>query len=298
VNANGSGLRRGHTRAEGMPVWSPNGKRLAFYFGDPRSRLYLMDAKGGDLRPLTRNFPYSCFWLSWSPNGRRIAYTLNDDCGGGMSVRVVGLDGRGDRRLVPGEGHWDPVWSPNGTKILYSSYDVRLKTKLFITDAAGRRRHGLTRTPARSTIGLPMRPTAAWSRDGTRIYFVGEDAVLRVMRQDGSGVRKLVPKLSVRDFELSPSGRQVALAGVETAGTRDIYVLRANGRNLRKLTHGAGVMNEDPRWSPNGRWLVFTRRKQYAAQADLYVMDASGRDARRLTRTPLDEVAPAWRPTS
>ena len=82
----------------------------------------------------------------------------------------------------------------------------------------------------------------------------------------------------------------------KTPGTRNIYLLRADGARLRNLTREQGAMNEDPRWSPDGRLLAFTRRKHFGAQADIYVMHADGSDRKRLTRSPLDDLAPAWQP--
>ena len=46
VNADGSGLHGGRTRAGGFPAWSPDGSKLAFYLEGPGARLYVTDADG------------------------------------------------------------------------------------------------------------------------------------------------------------------------------------------------------------------------------------------------------------
>ena len=55
-----------------------------------------------------------------------------------------------------------------------------------------------------------------------------------------------------------------------------IYVIDANGQRLLRLTHGSG---SDPAWSPDGRWIAFT-------SGNLYVMRSNGRGLRRLLAPP------------
>jgi TolB protein len=293
VNADGSHLRKSRTRADDFPAWSPDGRRLAFAVEESRPRLYVTRADGAGRRPITPRRGYACYWLSWSPHGSRVAYTLNADCGGGMSIRVVDADGSGDKLLVRGEGNLDPVWSPDGKTVLYTAYGGA-RASLLVVDAGGGRGKPIPGAIVRSPIGLPMWPAAAWSRDGRYVYFIGDDASLWRLKRTGVGKRNLTPTLAVHSFELSSDGRFIVLAAVAIRGTRAIYRLNAVGGKLRKLTSGDGTIDDDPRWSPSGRLIAFTRRAQSGAQADIYVMDAEGRDERPITRSGLEDSAPAW----
>jgi Ca2+-binding RTX toxin-like protein len=56
-----------------------------------------------------------------------------------------------------------------------------------------------------------------------------------------------------------------------------------------------GPSDYDPAWSPDGRWLAFSRIADITAQDGIYVVDAWGGHLRRLTRG--DDEDPSWAPS-
>jgi Tol biopolymer transport system component len=76
-------------------------------------------------------------------------------------------------------------------------------------------------------------------------------------------------------------------------GDYDIWTMRADGSHLRKLTKDR---QEDhcPSWSPDGRWIAFTRRNVHLA--DLFVMRADGSHVRRVLKLRGAETCPRWSP--
>jgi TolB protein len=104
-----------------FPVWSPDGKQLAFrrMLGETNSEVFVANADGSNAHNITNN-PAFDGWPAWSPDGTRIAfasnrgnqnyqiYTMNPD---GSDVRfVAGTEGRGTA----------PKWSPDGKAIFYT----------------------------------------------------------------------------------------------------------------------------------------------------------------------------------
>ena len=89
---------------DGMPDYSPDGKRIVFTSNrDRQAEIYVMNADGSGQRRLTRK-PADDFSPRFSPDGREIAFTALPG-----TVLVVGADGKGLHRLTAGS---DPDWKP------------------------------------------------------------------------------------------------------------------------------------------------------------------------------------------
>jgi len=92
----------------------------------------------------------------------------------------------------------------------------------------------------------------------------------------------------------SPDGTQIAFNIDNYAGRCDIYVMNADGSNLRQLTTDGNAGG--PAWSPDGARIAFTRYDP-GNSADLSVMNADGTHPQRLTQTGNKRVfSPAWSP--
>jgi TolB protein len=117
------------------PAFSPDGRRIAF--GSSRAGdfdLYVMDADGGDVRPLTRGRGLD-MRPAWSPDGRRIAFTSNRD--GNYEIYLVNADGSGLRRVTEHPERDDyPAWHPDGRRVaVVSERDGR--SDLYLVDLPG-----------------------------------------------------------------------------------------------------------------------------------------------------------------
>lgn len=105
----------------------------------------------------------------------------------------------------------------------------------------------------------------------------------------------------VADPQLSPDGRQVAFVvwrvDREANEVRSaIWVAPVDGSAPpRQLTSGTGT-DGTPRWSPDGRWLAFTSKREGAKAAQLYVLPTDGGEARQLTDLKEDVRDPVWSP--
>jgi TolB protein len=110
----------------------------------------------------------------------------------------------------------------------------------------------------------------------------------------GQGVRRIsfVSSNYCTSPVWSPRGDQIAFV-CQADGGHQIYVIAPDGSGAKQLTHGK--RNEDPSWSPDGRYLVFATTA-FGNNYDLALMLADGSNSRRLTSGVGDDTDPAWSP--
>jgi Tol biopolymer transport system component len=300
MNADGSGQRdlTREWRLDGVPlavgegpVWSRDWRRVALVRargGRYRySDIYVMNTDGGGRRRLTRS-PQNDGDPVWSPDGRRLAFVRVR--GGSADIYLVNADGSGLRRLAhaiefkpfsggPSSGFGaNPAWSPDGRKIAFMS-NRDDTDDIFVVNADGSGLRNLTRSKGHDRKRI-------WhGREHKRIFWFSPDGPM--WSPDGQ-------KIVFRSERDRPSASE-RTACRPRCRRDEIYVIGADGRGLRRLTHnwrydGGAV------WSPDGRRILFTA----GASRDVFVMKADGSGQRNLTRSvryPLAEhAATAWSP--
>lgn len=87
----------------------------------------------------------------------------------------------------------------------------------------------------------------------------------------------------------------------DRAGSNDIWVMDANGHNLRQLTgniafdRGGGAYDDfAPVWSPDGARIAFQTNRGVSGNYEIYVMNADGSGRRNITNNPALDAGPAW----
>jgi Tol biopolymer transport system component len=108
-------------------------------------------------------------------------------------------------------------------------------------------------------------------------------------------VTAAAPAATTRTNVQRPSGLIAFSAGPFETGTTDIYTVRADGSELRRLTGGTGS-KFDPALSPDGQRIVFRFQKGDDRTADIYAMNVDGSRLENLTRNRAMDYAPSWSP--
>ena len=229
-------------------AWSPDSTRLAYLadITDEQQDIHVINIDGTGERNVT-NLPGIYYDLSWSANGQRITYSFTTYGDSSWNIYSIAVDGSDQQLLV--EDASDPLWSPDGTRIVYTDdHDI------FVMNADGSNKVQLTDDPGQDDDPF-------WSSDSLQIGFISDRTgqyELYIMSMDGSNLRQLTTG-SVTGTEQgrvgsswSPDGTQiVSTAFGESNGNDWIYVINVDGSGLTRLTDDLG-MDILPSWQPAG----------------------------------------------
>lgn len=141
-------------------------------------------------------------------------------------------------------------------------------------------------------------PTEAMSPVAGKIVFErGDDGApnqLFAMRSDGSNVTDLHSPPGASDGAWSPNGQKIAFVSVpEGRSDPEIYVMDADGGNVRQLTDSPGL-DVWPDWFPDGKRIAFTTTRD--GFPNVYVMNADGTDQHALIDSVFGRLAPSVSP--
>jgi len=79
-------------------------------------------------------------------------------------------------------------------------------------------------------------------------------------------------------------------------GDQEIFVMNADGSNVRQLTYN-GALDTEPTWSPDGEQIAYSGISEAGgADQEIFVMNADGSNVRQLTANDDRDTDPAWSP--
>ena len=296
----------GTTSYEEDPVWSPDGKRLAFvakFTGKfpPEENIYSMepDAPGQSINVAVQithftNGLVATGDLAWSPDGSKITFVRGSASAGNQPLYVVNADGSSANATeiptVGGAG--DPTWAADSGKIAFWHSNQIYTVAADISSPA---------TPLAGATGAEP----AWSPDGSKIAFGREFQNVQIIGAAGGAPLTTIANSSQFAFlSWSPSGTQLAYH--EQTGNESYFrVVNADGSGNHGLPIVQGLNANGPAasWSPGGSRLVFQGFYfgDVSTEADntneVYIANADGSGSvTSLTPNQVYSTHPVWRP--
>ena len=263
------------------PSWSPDGTQILF---TARREIYIMNIDGTDVRQLTHN-DVTDGQPVWSPDGTRFLFARNDSSKSEIYVKAMGPIAEYPVNIVRLLSDFSSSlrWSPDGTKILFNSTRDG-DSEIYVMNADGTNIQQLTHNTEHDYGG-------SWSPDGTKILFDSErdgDGEIYVMNADGTNIRQLTHNTE-HDYggSWSPDGTRVAFTGTrDVSGStlmspdgREVFVMHADGGNIRQLTYN-DIGDLSGSWSSDSNRIYFSRGRW--PHYSRYVMDVDGTNKRKL----------------
>jgi len=219
----------------------------------------------------------------------KIAFVSGRD--GNDELYMMDYDGANQTRLTfNAVMDYMPAWSPDGKRLVYTSYQ-KLTAGLYILDIYEGRR-----TPV-SLKGGNYSPS--WSPDGKKIAFsstMDGNMEIYVATLDGTNIslKRLTFNAAIDTApSWSPTGRQIVFVS-DRGGTPQIYTMDAEGSNVQRVSFGGSNHNDSPAWSPVGDRIVYVARVENIF--DLYVLNLRSQQIMKLTESNARNESPNWSP--
>ncbi|NDA17477.1 MAG: Tol-Pal system protein TolB, partial [Burkholderiaceae bacterium] len=213
----------------------------------------------------------------------RLSYVIR----AGNNYRLVISDSDGENprpALASKEPIISPVWSPDGKKVAYVSFESR-KPVIYVHELATGRRVILSNQKGNNSA-------PAWSPDGRRLAIAlsidGNTQVYRV-NADGSGLKRLTRGSSIdTEPQWSPDGKHIYFTS-DRGGNPQIYRMSADGERgepARRITFKQPYATS-PRISPDGKYLAYIGGA--GGGFKLFLMNLATGDSTPMTDTSFDE---------
>ena len=241
------------TEANYLPVaLAPDGTLAFVTHEGPRREELVLLAPDGSVTPVVEGPTFKRPRIS--PDGSRIAYSAGR--GEAMDLWVHDRARDTSTRLTRGGANIAPVWSPEGTEIVFSHREPGPDTRfqLFRVRAEG---------------GTPAEPMASshrswyphsWGPDGRGLAIYDEDPArtdVLMVSLDGEAESMILAGGPGDQYApaISPDGRWMAYVSDES-GHPEVYVLSIREGRRAIVSSGGG---ESPAWDADGRTLYFRR---------------------------------------
>ena len=256
INTDGSSSSKQLTSSKdgsSQPVWSPDGKQLAFVRAvDSKPQIFLLPMDGGEAMPLTRS-KYGASNPKWSPDGRQIIYASPITLADLLKDSILNPS-----RAIPEWSFEKPGFNKN-ENLKFSNAkpnpdgNMEEVRSYLAKDEIDKKAKVLTK------LNFQDEANVSSETNFTQYFIINSNT------QDSSK-----PKLITKGFyrfnniDFTPDGKQLIISGYvdstqnpDRALENQILIANVDGSNLRHLLRQQNTNYNSAKLAPSGKWLAF-----------------------------------------
>ncbi|HMC62370.1 MAG TPA: hypothetical protein VKJ01_24455, partial [Candidatus Solibacter sp.] len=319
-----------HSANDEVVGWSPDGKKIVFTsvrgngIFPTVTTLWEISAEGGIETPVQTDWGA---WASYSPDGQKMAFTRHPatwsrkhyrgsyaadlwvedlgvaDLGGARKFTLLGGEDYKGNRLWPMYGRGEIFYVanilPDETHIKFGGPEVMKSANNIwkISDKGGKEVQ-----VTHHTDGNLFFPSI--SADGKVIVYEDNFGVWKLDTASGKSTeivinlktdgkendRELVTLSEAQAFHISPTNKRAAVIA-----HGELFTI-ATGRGEPQRVTETPWKEQEPRWSPDGRWIAFVSDR--TGREEVWVSDELGKNVRKISDADCDKSGLVWSPDS
>ncbi len=223
-----------------------------------------------NIRPVTKDFVRAGEGY-FSPDGKQVIFQAEEKDTGNpfYQIFILNLESGTYRRVSPGVGKTTcSYFRPDGKKVLFASSHLD-------PDAKAKQAEEYKRRDEERKAG--KRSRYRWDFDPAMSIF---EANL-----DGTGLKRLTNAAGYNaEGAYSADGKHIVFCSNRSGPENlELYIMDADGKNVRQLTHTPKCYNGGPFFSPDGKKVIFRSDRKKKDHLQIYVINADGTGEKALT---------------
>lgn len=275
-------------------AWSPDGQALVYSDRLPEQQgfgLYQLSLGTRERELLTHTTEGTTHDTdpAFAPDGQQIAFIRRQNRTA-QDVYVIDRQTRTTKRLTErGESIEGIAWTRDGTHVLFARNQHDNNSLWQVPVAGG--------TPRRVFTGNTGMRNPSLATSTARLVGEHWDSIINIWKAEATSAGwDIAPQPVIastrtdKDVDVAADGSLVFVS--DRAGRDDVWLRSPDKAPPTRLTYMNGAHVYQPRWSPDGRSIVFVA--QVEGNADLYMIDRAGSLPHRLTTHTSRDEAPRW----